>query len=120
MLRYITVCAVLLVLGTGSVNAQQQDVVLHKIEVPSADFDMVVVMSKAQAATANGPRSPSNSLVVSPTGDELASATDAEIERIFGSSRYLIHAFRVEPRGGDPSSAVHVYVVSKSARSALH
>ena len=102
MLKYITVCAVLLVLGTGSVNAQQQDVVLRKIEVPGADFDMVVVMSKAQAAATNGPREFKNSLVVRPTGDELASATDGEIERIFGSSRYLIHGFRVERKAVTP------------------
>ena len=120
MLKYITVCAVFLFLGTGSVNAQQQDIVLHKIEAPGADFGIVVVMSKAQAVATNGLRSPGNSLVVRPIGDELASATEAEIEKIFGSSQYLIHAFRVEPRGGDPSSAVHVYVVSKNARSALH
>ena len=119
MLKYITVCAVFLFLGTGSVEAQQQDIVLHKIEVPGADFGMVVVMSKAQAAVTNGLSSPGNSLVVRPTGDEPASATEAEIEKIFGSSQYLIHAFRVEPRGGGPSYAVHVYVVSKGARTPL-
>jgi hypothetical protein len=120
MLKHFAVCAVLLVLGTGSVNAQQQDVVLRKIEVPGADFDVVFVMSKAQAAATIGLRSPENSLVVRSIGDELAFATDGEIERIFGSSRYLIHACRVERKDSDPSSAVHVYVVSKGARTASH
>ena len=120
MLKYITVCAVLLVLGTGSVSAQQQDIVVRKMEVPGADFDMVVVMSKAQAGATSGLSGHEPSLVAGPTGDWLAFATDREIEQIFGRSRSVIHGFRVERKEGEPSSAVHVYVVSKGARTPSH
>jgi hypothetical protein len=38
MFKYFAVCALLLALETGSVNAQQQDP--GKIELPGADFDI--------------------------------------------------------------------------------
>jgi hypothetical protein len=119
MLKGFTICATLLVLGIGSVSAQQHDIVVRKIEVPGADFDMVVVMSKAGAGITGG-LSDQEPLVASPTGDWLAYATDCEIERIFGRSQSLIHGFRVERKEGEPSSAVHVYVVSKGARPPSH
>ena len=56
-------------------------------------------------------------LAAGPTGDWLAFATNCDIERIFGSSRSVIHGFRVERKEGEPPSAVHVYVVSKGART---
>ena len=116
MLKCFAACATLLILGFGSVRAQQQDMVVRKIEVAGTDFEMVVVMSKAQADITNGLSEQETPLVASPTGDWLAFATDCEIERIFGRSRSLIHGFRVERKEGEPSSAVHVYVVSKGAR----
>jgi len=120
MLKHISICAALLVLGTGSVGAQQPDIVVRKIEVPGAGFDMVVVMSKDHAGATSGRSGQESPLVTAPTGDWLAFATDCEIERIFGSSRSLIHGFRVERKEGEPSSAVHVYVVSKGARTPSH
>ena len=120
MLKYFAICAALLVLGIGSVSAQQQDIVVRKMEVPGADFDMVVVMSKAQAGATSGLSGHEPSLVAGPTGDWLAFATDREIEQIFGRSRSVIHGFRVERKEGEPSSAVHVYVVSKGARTPSH
>ena len=121
MLKCFAVCATLLVVGIGSASAQQpQDIVVRKIEVPGTYFDMVVVMSKDQAGATSGRSGQQSPLVTAPTGDWLAFATDCEIERIFGSSRSLIHGFRVERQEGEPSSAVHVYVVSKGARPPSH
>lgn len=119
MLKGLSICATLLVLGVSSVSAQQQDIVVRKIEVPGADFDMVVVTPKAGAGTTRS-LSDQEPLVASPTGDWLAYATDCEIEGIFGRSRSLIHGFRVERKDGEPSSAVHVYVVAKDARPPSH
>ena len=119
MLKYLAVSAVLFICGAGSVNAQQQDVALRNIEVPGADFDMVIVMSKARAAATIG-EGPENPLVAHSTGGELAFATDRELESIFGPARSLIHAFRVERENGAPSSDVQVYVVAKGARSPSH
>ncbi len=120
MLKYVTICAALLVFGIGAVGAQQQNVVVRKMEVPGTDFDMVVVTSKAQATARSGLSGQDPSLVAGPTGDWLAFATDCEIERIFGRARSVIHGFRVEHKEGEPSSAVHVYVVSKGTRPPTH
>jgi hypothetical protein len=120
MLKCFAIFATVLVLGLGSVSAQQQDIVVRKIEVPGTDFDFVVVMSKNPAGITSGLSDQEHPLVASPTGDWLAFATDCEIERIFGRSRSLIHGFRVERKEGEPSSAVHVYVVSKGAGPLSH
>jgi len=59
-------------------------------------------------------------LVAGPTGDWLAFATDRDIEGIFGNGRSVVHAFRVERKEGEPSSAVHIYVVTKGTRTPAH
>jgi len=41
-------------------------------------------------------------LAAGPTGDWLAFATNCDIERIFGSSRSVIHGFRVEAKRVNP------------------
>ena len=96
MLKCFAICATLLILGFGSVRAQQQDVVVRKTEVPGTNLEMVVVMSKAQADITSGLADQEHPRVASPTGDWLAFATDCEIERLFGRSRSLIQGLRVE------------------------
>jgi hypothetical protein len=115
MLKCFAICATLLILGFGSVRAQQQDVVVRKTEVPGTNLEMVVVMSKAQADITSGLADQEHPLVASPTGDWLAFATDCEIEWLFGRSRSLIQGLRVERKEGEPSSAVHIYIVSRDA-----
>ena len=117
MLRHLALSTLLLVFGAGAVNAQQ-DLVQHKIEVPGASFDLVLIMSKTQAAATVGLPEQERSLKAGPTGDWLAFATDREIAQIFGGAEHVIHAFRVERSESDPASAVQVYVVSKGARGA--
>jgi hypothetical protein len=118
MLRYLMIFAAAFVLGAGAASAQQQDIVVGKMEVPGAGFEIVVV--KSEGGTASAPSAQVSSLVASPTGDWLAFATEAEVERIFGSSQSVIHAFQVEGKQSAPSSAVHVYVVAKGARTPSH
>ncbi len=56
MLKKLSMCAMLLAIGSGSLNAQQQMTTqqhqpqesVTKIEVPGADFDLVVVTTKSQ------------------------------------------------------------------------
>jgi len=68
----------------------------------------------------SGPSRHESSLVAGPTGDWLAFATDRDIEGIFGNGRSVVHAFRVERKEGEPSSAVHIYVVTKGTRTPAH
>jgi hypothetical protein len=118
MFKQLWLCAALIAFATGSLSAQEQDLVLRKAEVPGADFDIVFVMSKSKPPATIGLRALDNPLVVHPIGDELAFAADSEVEKMFrgvGSSQYPIHAFRVERKDSQPWSGVNVYVVPKSA-----
>ncbi len=58
MLKYIPFCAALLVIGAGSLHAQQQETYppqqlqgesLTRIEVPGADFDIVFATTEPRA-----------------------------------------------------------------------
>jgi len=110
MFKQLLIGAVCVVLGTGSLNAQ--DVDLRKVDVPGADFDIVFAVS------ADGRDHP---LVIHSIGGELAHAVDGEIEKMFtqaGPSGLPIHAFRVELGGGTSSKGLNVYVVPKRGRPA--
>jgi hypothetical protein len=116
MLKHIAIGITLLILGTSGAGAQGRGIVLRKMEVQGADFDIVVAMSKTQA-DGSGHSGQEGSLVAGPTGDWLAFATDGDIERIFGNGRSVVHAFRVERKEGEPSSVVHVYIVAKGTKT---
>ena len=58
MLKYFSICAALVALGSGSANAQQQEAVLQKMEVPGADFDIILAMPKSPGVTINLGNSP--------------------------------------------------------------
>ncbi len=116
MLKYLSICAALVVIGTAPVNAQQQEAVLQKLEVPGADFDFIVAMAKSQAGATIDLRGQPDPYIVYPIGDELAFAVDGEVEKMFkdiGSLRIPSCAFHVERQGNKPSKAVAVYVVPK-------
>ena len=46
MLKHLSIFTALIVLGTGSANAQQREAVLQKVEVPNAGFNLVLAMPK--------------------------------------------------------------------------
>lgn len=61
MFKQLSICAAFLALGTGSLNAEQQETSqlnrlqgesLTKIVVPGADFDIVLATINSQAVTA--------------------------------------------------------------------
>jgi hypothetical protein len=118
MFKQVWICAALIAFATGPLIAQEQDLVLQKVEVSGADFDIVFVMSKSKPPATIALRGLDNPLIVHPIGEELAFAADSEVEKMFrgvGSSQYPIHAFRVERKDSQPWSGVNVYVVPKSA-----
>jgi len=112
MLKYL--CAGLLLLAPGLVNAQETQFVSHRVEVPGTNFSLVFVLAKSQAdAPITQPEHQPSILVVHPAGDALAYATESEVEKAFndvGLSQVPIHAFRVE-ENGNVAKAVNVYVI---------
>lgn len=51
-------CAAVIVLGTGSLRAQQQEAVLQRIELPGAGFNIALASSKSPAETIDLSNSP--------------------------------------------------------------
>ena len=119
MLKYLSICAALTIMGGGSVNAQQQNFVSRSVEVPGADFSIVFVFTKPLAGATVIEPGPAPLLAVYPTGDALAYATESEVEKMFknaGLSQVPIHAFRVERKDAKPANAVNVYVIRMESR----
>jgi len=113
MLKYLSICAGFVVLTAGPVNAQETQFVSHRVKAPGADFSVVFVFAKAVVPITQPEHQPPI-LVVHPTGDALAYATESEVEKTFsdvGLSQVPIHAFRVEGKEGNLTKAVNVYVI---------
>ena len=122
MLKYLSICATLIVLSASSVSAQQTNFVSHRVEVPGAHFSIVFVFSKPKAGPTIVQPDQLPALAVYPTGDALAYATESEVEKMFknvGLSQIPIHAFRVEQTNSKPSNAVNVYVIPNGKPTAL-
>jgi hypothetical protein len=115
MLRSLSIFAALLALGSNPAQAQQQEAVLHRIEVPDAGFDIIVARPSASGTIINLGRSP-EALIIHLIGGELALSFDSEerMVRALDSLQLPACAFQVERAGGTPREPVAVYVVSKS------
>jgi hypothetical protein len=123
MLKYISICAALVTLGTGSLNAQQaqqakqvqQEAGVQKIEVPGAEFDLLLAMPKSPTgATINYGNAP-DATIIYLIGDELALSFDGEEKMLkaFDSLRSPACAFSVESKDGKSRKPVAVYIMPK-------
>lgn len=106
MLKTISICAALAVLGTSAVNAQQQEAFLQNIELPGTGLDIVLAMPKSPGTTINLAMSP-DALIANLPGGTLALAFNSENEMLTAreSLQRPACAFRSQ---GEP---VSVYVV---------
>lgn len=115
MLKHLSIFAAIVVLTTGSANAQLSDPVWQKVEVPGADFVVVFATTKTPVTPDNSLRASPDPLVVYPAGSELAFAVDGEVEKLFkdiGAVQFPACAFRVEREGSKPIAAI-AYVLPK-------
>jgi hypothetical protein len=114
MLKHLSICAVLIAFATGSVNAQQQEAVLQKLEVPGAAFDIILAMPKPSGATYNLGNSP-DALLVHLTGGELALGFDGaeKMLKALDSLQLPVCSFHVENKDSKSRKPVAVYIVPK-------
>jgi len=114
MLKRLSICAAILAIGTGSVNAQQQ-AVLQTIGVPGASFDILLAMPKSQTMFYDLSESP-EALVIHLVGGKLALGFEDEetMLKVLDSLRRPIGAFDVESQDGKSRKPVVVYIVPKS------
>ena len=116
MLKQLSICAALIVaIAPGSVNAQQQEAVLQRLEVPGGAFDIILAMPKSQGATYNLGKSP-EALIVHLIGGELALGFDGEEKMLkaLDSLQLPVCAFHVESKDSKSRKPVSVYIVPKS------
>ena len=99
MLKQHSICAAIVLLATGSAEAQQSGPLWQKLEVPGADFVVVFATTTNPEAANNSLRASPDPLVVYPAGSELAFAVDGEVEKLFkdiGGVEFPACAFRIE------------------------
>jgi hypothetical protein len=110
MLKHLSICAALIAFGAGTAAAQQanEDIVMQKLDVPGANFHIIVSMTKSQAKTVRL-RGETASWTIYPIGGELAHARSDEIEKLFNN--HPIHAFQVDRSGAGSRQAVAVYLI---------
>ena len=111
MLKYISFCAAFALLGTGAVNAQQQEAALQTVELPGTGLAIVLAMPKSPAATINLAMSP-DALVVGLIGGKLALAFDSQNDMLnaWDALRRPGCAFQSQANDGNVQP-VAVYVV---------
>ncbi len=125
MLKQLSMCAALLVLGAAGVNAQQlqHEAVLQKVDVPGAGFDIVLAMPKSPGGARIDFRGEPDPLIVYLAGGELAMAADGDLVKAFkdlGALQFPAAVFHVE-RSDKSRDPIAVYVIpnSKAVRNEL-
>jgi hypothetical protein len=116
MFRQLVLSASFVAMATVSAAAQQSEVVLRKVEVPGADYDIVFAIGRHPVAVSIDRLDTIDPLDIHPIWHDIAHATTDEIQQIFkdvGVSVLPIHAFRVEMRGIEFTNAFNVYVLPK-------
>ncbi len=115
MLRHLSICATFIAFTVGSVNAQQREAVLQKMEVPGGGFDIILGMPKSpNGAILNLGNTP-DALIVHLIGGELALSFDS-VEKMLKALDSLHRpacAFQVEASDKQSGKPVAVYIVPR-------
>ena len=122
MLKQLSICAALVAscagfvgIAAGSADVQQQEAILHAIEVPGAAFDLMVAVPKTPAATVDLERSP-EALVMHLVGGRLVLTfeTAEQMLRVFDSLQRPVGALFTQDSSGNGRVPVAVYLVPKT------
>jgi hypothetical protein len=118
MLKHISICATLALLGTSPLCAQEQEAALQEVELPGAGFNIVLATPKSPAATIDLGETP-DALILHLNGGELALGFE-DGRKMLEARDFLQHpgcAFRASEDGGS-AKPVSVYVVPKREMTA--
>jgi len=114
MLKHLSICAALIAVATSPANAQQQEAVLQRVEMPGAPFDIVYAMPKPGGVILKLASAP-DALIVHLIGGELALSFDSE-EKMLKALDVLqmpVCAFHVDGKVSKSVTPVAVYIVPK-------
>jgi hypothetical protein len=114
MLKHLSIFAALVVLGTGSANAQQREAVLQKVEVPNAGFNLVLGMPKLGTPSLYLRDQPDPNVIYL-MGEELVYAYTGGPQEPLDIWAFMAPAcsFHVERGEGGPPTPLVVYVAPK-------
>ena len=115
MFKHLSIFAALLAVQPFTAQAQQLEAVLHRMEVPGANFEIIVARPSSSGATIDLGRSP-EALVIHLIGGGLALSFDSEerMLKTLDSLQLPACAFHAERTGGASREPVAVYVVPRS------
>jgi hypothetical protein len=114
MLKYLSIFTALMVVGPGVGNAQQREADIHRIEVPSATFDIVLAIAKPTGGTADYRNQPDPNIVY--LRDDLVAGYTTKLAELLDIDTLMrpacsFMAGHVDKSGRTP---VIVYIVAKS------
>ena len=110
MLRLLATCATLIIAAAPSVHAQQREAVLQRIELPGADFDVVIAMPEPTGVIYDLAESP-DALLVNLAGGELALGFERADELLKMAELVRAPACSIKGQGRSP---VAIYAVPKA------
>ena len=116
MLKQLSICAALLVLATGAVNAQQREAVVQRVGVAGAEFDLAVVSAKPSASSLDW-REEMDPHLVHVGGGKLLLAYDYLTQSVFPQIESMLApscVFQADSRKSELRSPVAIYVVPKA------
>jgi hypothetical protein len=115
-IRKMICVTVAIVIGGGQAQAQQREAVLQQVDVPYADFNIVIATAKPDSAMVDYRGQPDPNLVYLAAGDLVYGYTggrqDLAEEAIFTAPAW---SFYVERRDLGPRTPIVIYIVPKGA-----
>ena len=116
MLKHLSICVVLTAFGSTSLSAQQHEAVLQKVQVPGADFEIVLAVPKYPAAVIHDLGKSPDALLLHLVGGALVLGFDAPEKMIAAleSVRSPACAFHVDGKGDKRPAPIAVFVVPKA------
>jgi hypothetical protein len=119
MLRHVSICVTLVVLGTSSLKAQYLEATLQQVQMPGGGFDIVIAAPKSPARAIDLGNSP-DALIVPLIGEELALGFEDGSEMLDASNqlRRPVCAFKAESSDGTVEKPISLHVVPAHEPSA--
>ena len=115
MFKLLSICAALIVFGSGSVSAQEREAVFQKIEVPNANFVIVLATAKPDGPKLYYRDQPDPNIIY--LGSDLVTAYTAELAEMLDVTTLMHPVYSVAVEQGDKSGRMPaiVYIVPKRA-----
>ena len=115
MLKHLSICAMLTAFGLGSLSAQQLEAVLQKVEVPGADFEIVLAIPKYPAGALRDLGKSPDAMILHLVGGQLVVGFDTPEKMVAALESVRSGcAVHVNGKGDKPPKSVAVFVAAQA------